>query len=151
MWPAGFCSGSASTSNQPGQQSRSAQRVPVLLRRAGGLRQKGLVLRSSSHSTTQMSWFEQLLWMNMQTKKKLLPGLADYSREYVHLTGQNHQTADPWHYGSAHTSGQRQTKGLRSAQRPLWGMRVTTKTSKSESESSVHHSTAEKSWKHTLH
>lgn len=50
-----------------------------------------------------------------------LPGTADHSREYVHLAGQNHQTADPWHYGGAHTSGQRQTEGLLSTQCPLWG------------------------------
>lgn len=42
MWIAGVCAGSASPTNQPGQQSRSAQRVSVLLRGAGGLCQKGL-------------------------------------------------------------------------------------------------------------
>lgn len=41
-WTAGVCAGSASPTNQPGQQSRSAQRVSVLLWGAGGLCQKGL-------------------------------------------------------------------------------------------------------------
>ncbi len=39
---AGVCAGSASAPNQPGQQSRSAERVSVLLWGAGGLCQKGL-------------------------------------------------------------------------------------------------------------
>ncbi len=42
IWTACVCAGSASPTNQPGQQSRSAERVSVLLWGAGGLCQKGL-------------------------------------------------------------------------------------------------------------
>ena len=38
---AGLCPGPATVAHQPGQQPRSAQRVPVLLGGAGGLRQEG--------------------------------------------------------------------------------------------------------------